>query len=105
MQKLATAKSENSPVGAINYCDKLLKIVNVTINILRQLVLASQQYFHKMHFMIWSGCWNNRAIWGVFPDMILAAIYKVSIILKLFCYENDKSLSYSDVVIFSRIFA
>ena len=94
LQKLAPAESENYPVAVINYCNNLLKIVNFKISILRQLVLASQPNFLEKNFMIWSRFWHNRAISGVLPDMNLAAIYKVSITLKLFCYQNDISTSY-----------
>ena len=105
LQKLALAESENSSIIVINYCNYLSKIVNFKINILRKLVLASQPNFHKAHFMIWSRCWQNIANWGVFPDMNLAAIYKVSIKLKIFCYQNDVYISYGYLVILFRISA
>ena len=105
LQKLAPTESENSPVVVINYCNNLSKIVNFKINILIKLVLASQPNLHKTHFMIWSNCWHNRAIWGVLPVMNLVTMYKVSIDLKLFRYQNDISISYGYLVICFRISA
>ena len=102
LQKLAPARSENSPVAVTNYCNNHPKIANVKINIQRKLVLACRQNFKKSYFMIWSRSWHSEAIWGVLPEMNLAAIYKVSINLKLFCYQNDISISYGYLVIFSN---
>ena len=84
LQKRAPAESENSPVVVIHYCNNLSKIVNFKINVLIKLVLASQPNFHKTHFMIWSNCWHNRAVWGVLPAMNLVTVCKVSINVKLF---------------------
>ena len=53
LQKLAAAESESSAVVFIKYCNNLSKMVNFEVNILRQLVLASQPNFHKTRFMIW----------------------------------------------------
>ena len=80
-----------------NCCNNHPKIASFRINIQRKLVLVSGPNFQKTHFMIWSRCWHSGAIGGVLPEMNLAAIYKVSINLKIFCYQHDISLSYGGI--------